>query len=125
MINVMTRAGRGHRHHHHGVRPGCMWETFRNSAGYGATVATIMFLVLLAVTYYQVRVMDRGGSGRRRIGSVARWLRAAMLLVADCRAVAAVFFTSFADQPMRSPPVGGRCAGTSAELSHGHRADPA
>lgn len=36
-------------------------ETFRNfRAGYGATVATIMFLVLLAVTYYQVRVMDRG-----------------------------------------------------------------
>jgi sn-glycerol 3-phosphate transport system permease protein len=36
-------------------------ETFRNfRAGYGATVATIMFLVLLAITYYQVRVMDRG-----------------------------------------------------------------
>ncbi|MBX9640514.1 MAG: sugar ABC transporter permease, partial [Mycobacteriaceae bacterium] len=27
-------------------------------AGYGAAVATIMFLVLLAITYYQVRVMD-------------------------------------------------------------------
>lgn len=36
-------------------------ETFRNfRAGYGAAVATIMFLVLLAITYYQVRVMDRG-----------------------------------------------------------------
>ena len=36
-------------------------ETFRNfRAGYGATVATIMFLVLLAVTVYQVRIMDRG-----------------------------------------------------------------
>jgi sn-glycerol 3-phosphate transport system permease protein len=35
-------------------------ETFRNfRAGYGATVATIMFLVLLAITYYQVRVMDK------------------------------------------------------------------
>ena len=35
-------------------------ETFVNSrAGYGATVATIMFLVLLAVTLVQVRVMDR------------------------------------------------------------------
>ncbi|MCD5422224.1 carbohydrate ABC transporter permease [Rhodococcus pyridinivorans] len=37
-------------------------ESFRNfRAGYGATVATIMFLVLLAVTVYQVRIMDRGG----------------------------------------------------------------
>lgn len=36
-------------------------ESFRNfRAGYGATVATVMFLVLLAVTVYQVRVMDRG-----------------------------------------------------------------
>ena len=36
-------------------------ESFRNfRAGYGATVATIMFLVLLAVTFFQVRVMDRG-----------------------------------------------------------------
>jgi sn-glycerol 3-phosphate transport system permease protein len=35
-------------------------ETFVNSrAGYGATVATIMFLVLLAITLIQVRVMDR------------------------------------------------------------------
>nr|WP_229683946.1 sugar ABC transporter permease [Nocardia camponoti] len=36
-------------------------ESFRNfRAGYGATVATIMFLVLLVVTLVQVRVMDRG-----------------------------------------------------------------
>ena len=36
-------------------------ETFRNfRAGYGAAVATIMFLVLLAVTYYQMWVLDRG-----------------------------------------------------------------
>ncbi|NKY91875.1 glycerol-3-phosphate ABC transporter permease [Gordonia sp. 852002-50395_SCH5434458] len=35
-------------------------ETFRNfRAGYGATVATIMFVVLLVVTVVQVRVMDR------------------------------------------------------------------
>lgn len=35
-------------------------ESFRNfRAGYGATVATIMFLVLLVVTLVQVRVMDR------------------------------------------------------------------
>ncbi|RPA61234.1 sugar ABC transporter permease [Gordonia oryzae] len=37
-------------------------ETFRNfRAGYGATVATIMFLILLVVTVAQVRLMDRGG----------------------------------------------------------------
>ncbi|WP_187776431.1 carbohydrate ABC transporter permease [Antrihabitans cavernicola] len=36
-------------------------ESFRNfRAGYGATVATIMFLVLLAITVFQVRIMDRG-----------------------------------------------------------------
>ncbi|GGF93004.1 sn-glycerol-3-phosphate ABC transporter permease UgpA [Rhodococcoides trifolii] len=36
-------------------------ESFRNfRAGYGATVATIMFLVLLIVTVVQVRIMDRG-----------------------------------------------------------------
>ncbi|MFE3320238.1 carbohydrate ABC transporter permease [Nocardia sp. NPDC059195] len=36
-------------------------ESFRNfRAGYGATVATIMFVVLLVVTLVQVRVMDRG-----------------------------------------------------------------
>lgn len=35
-------------------------ETFQNfRAGYGATVATIMFLVLLVITAIQVRVMDR------------------------------------------------------------------
>lgn len=35
-------------------------ETFQNSrAGYGAMVATVMFLVLLAITLIQVRVMDR------------------------------------------------------------------
>lgn len=35
-------------------------ETFRNfRAGYGATVATIMFLVLLIITLLQVRIMDR------------------------------------------------------------------
>ncbi|MDF0528445.1 sugar ABC transporter permease [Tsukamurella sp. 8F] len=37
------------------------WETFRNQrAGYGATVATVMFLILLVVTAVQVRMMDRG-----------------------------------------------------------------
>ncbi len=36
-------------------------ETFVNQrAGYGATVATVMFLVLLVVTVFQVRVMDKG-----------------------------------------------------------------
>lgn len=36
-------------------------ETFVNQrAGYGATVATIMFVILLAVTVVQVRFMDRG-----------------------------------------------------------------
>jgi len=36
-------------------------ETFVNMrAGYGATVATIMFLILLTITFVQVRVMDRG-----------------------------------------------------------------
>ncbi|MGB9222264.1 carbohydrate ABC transporter permease [Mycobacterium sp.] len=60
VINVMTRGGPL------GTGTTTMvfqvyLETFRNfRAGYGATVATIMFLVLLAVTYYQVRVMDRG-----------------------------------------------------------------
>lgn len=40
-------------------------ESFRNfRAGYGATVATIMFLVLLAVTVYQVRLMDRDDTAR-------------------------------------------------------------
>ncbi|MGV7704631.1 MULTISPECIES: carbohydrate ABC transporter permease [Mycobacterium] len=60
VINVMTRGGP------QGTGTTTMvyqvyLETFRNfRAGYGATVATIMFLVLLAITYYQVRVMDRG-----------------------------------------------------------------
>jgi sn-glycerol 3-phosphate transport system permease protein len=60
IINVMTRGGPM------GTGTTTMvyqvyLETFRNfRAGYGATVATIMFLVLLAITYYQVRVMDRG-----------------------------------------------------------------
>jgi sn-glycerol 3-phosphate transport system permease protein len=60
VINVMTRGGPL------GTSTTTMvyqvyLETFRNfRAGYGATVATIMFLVLLAITYYQVRVMDRG-----------------------------------------------------------------
>ncbi|MGO9155757.1 carbohydrate ABC transporter permease [Mycobacterium sp.] len=59
VINVMTRGGPM------GTGTTTMvyqvyLETFRNfRAGYGATVATIMFLVLLAITYYQVRVMDR------------------------------------------------------------------
>lgn len=35
-------------------------ESFVNfRAGYGATVATIMFVVLLIVTLVQVRIMDR------------------------------------------------------------------
>ena len=59
VINVMTRGGP--------IGTGTTTmvyqvylETFRNfRAGYGATVAIIMFLVLLAITYYQVRVMDR------------------------------------------------------------------
>jgi sn-glycerol 3-phosphate transport system permease protein len=60
VINVMTRGGPL------GTATTTMvyqvyLETFRNfRAGYGATVATVMFLVLLAITYYQVRVMDRG-----------------------------------------------------------------
>ena len=36
-------------------------ETFVNlRAGYGATVATVMFLILLVVTLIQVRMMDKG-----------------------------------------------------------------
>jgi sn-glycerol 3-phosphate transport system permease protein len=36
-------------------------ETFVNQrAGYGATVATVMFVILLAVTVVQVRFMDKG-----------------------------------------------------------------
>ncbi|WP_235950334.1 carbohydrate ABC transporter permease [Phycicoccus flavus] len=60
IINVMTRGGP--------VGNGTMTlvyqvyrETFVNQrAGYGATVATAMFLILLTVTIVQVRVMDRG-----------------------------------------------------------------
>ncbi|MFI5778398.1 carbohydrate ABC transporter permease [Nocardia sp. NPDC051570] len=60
IINVMTRGGP--------VGTGTTTmvyqvylESFRNfRAGYGATVATIMFVVLLIVTLVQVRVMDRG-----------------------------------------------------------------
>lgn len=38
-------------------------ETFVNyRAGYGATVATIMFLILLIITVLQVRSMDRGNT---------------------------------------------------------------
>lgn len=38
-------------------------ETFVNyRAGYGATVATIMFLILLVITVLQVRSMDRGNT---------------------------------------------------------------
>lgn len=59
IINVMTRGGP--------VGDGTMTlvyqvyrETFVNlRAGYGATVATVMFLILLVVTIVQVRVMDR------------------------------------------------------------------
>jgi sn-glycerol 3-phosphate transport system permease protein len=59
VINVMTRGGP--------VGDGTMTlvyqvyrETFVNlRAGYGATVATVMFLILLVVTIVQVRFMDR------------------------------------------------------------------
>jgi sn-glycerol 3-phosphate transport system permease protein len=59
IINVMTRGGP--------LGNGTMTmvfqvyeESFRNfRAGYGATVATIMFAILLIVTVFQVRVMDR------------------------------------------------------------------
>ncbi len=60
IINVMTRGGPL------GTSTSTMvyqvyQETFVNfRAGYGATVATIMFLVLLLVTLFQVRVMDGG-----------------------------------------------------------------
>ncbi len=60
IINVMTRGGP--------VGNGTTTlvyqvyqETFVNQrAGYGATVATVMFLILLVVTVVQVRVMDKG-----------------------------------------------------------------
>ncbi|MEO8828783.1 sugar ABC transporter permease [Lapillicoccus sp.] len=59
IINVMTRGGPV------GIGTTTLvyqvyQETFVNlRAGYGATVATVMFLVLLAVTVFQVRIMDR------------------------------------------------------------------
>ncbi len=59
IINVMTRGGPL------GTGTTTMvyqvyLESFRNfRAGYGATVATIMFVVLLIITLVQVRVMDR------------------------------------------------------------------
>jgi sn-glycerol 3-phosphate transport system permease protein len=60
IINVMTRggpAGNGTTTLVYQVYQ----ETFVNQrAGYGATVATVMFLILLAITVIQVRVMDRG-----------------------------------------------------------------
>lgn len=60
IINVMTRGGP--------VGNGTTTlvfqvyqETFVNQrAGYGATVATIMFLILLTITVVQVRFMDKG-----------------------------------------------------------------
>ncbi|GAB2698219.1 sugar ABC transporter permease [Nocardia thraciensis] len=60
LINVMTRGGP--------VGTGTTTmayqlyqESFRNSrAGYGATVATVLFVMLLIVTLLQVRAMDRG-----------------------------------------------------------------
>ena len=40
-------------------------ETFVNfRAGYGAAIATILFLVLLVITLLQVRAMDRNSSGK-------------------------------------------------------------
>ncbi|WP_124053927.1 carbohydrate ABC transporter permease [Arcanobacterium ihumii] len=60
IINVMTRGGP------QGTGTTTMvfqvyQETFvNNRAGYGATVATLLFLVLLAITVIQVRVMQRG-----------------------------------------------------------------
>jgi len=59
IINVMTRGGP--------VGTGTttlVYQVYQESfvnlrAGYGATVATIMFIVLLAITLFQVRVMDR------------------------------------------------------------------
>ncbi|MEO7449077.1 MAG: sugar ABC transporter permease, partial [Humibacillus sp.] len=60
IINVMTRGGP------QGNATATLvyqvyQETFVNQrAGYGATVATIMFVILLAVTVIQVRFMDRG-----------------------------------------------------------------
>ncbi|MDO4665617.1 MAG: sugar ABC transporter permease [Actinomycetaceae bacterium] len=60
IINVMTRGGpQGH-----GTTTmvyQVYQETFVNSrAGYGATVATILFLILLVITLLQVRFMQKG-----------------------------------------------------------------
>lgn len=60
IINVMTRGGP------QGYSTTTLvyqvyHETFVNQrAGYGATIATIMFVILLLITVVQVRVMDRG-----------------------------------------------------------------
>ncbi|MDD7384060.1 MAG: sugar ABC transporter permease [Actinomycetaceae bacterium] len=60
LINVMTRGGP------EGIGTTTMvyqiyQETFMNaSAGYGATVATVLFVILLAVTLLQVRAMQKG-----------------------------------------------------------------
>ncbi|MGQ4536839.1 carbohydrate ABC transporter permease [Dermabacteraceae bacterium P13264] len=63
MINVMTRGGPQNTGTTTMIYQ-VYQETFVNQrAGYGATVATIMFLVLLVITIIQVRVMDRDGAG--------------------------------------------------------------
>ncbi|MGQ4506484.1 carbohydrate ABC transporter permease [Dermabacteraceae bacterium P13077] len=63
MINVMTRGGPQNTGTTTMIYQ-VYQETFVNQrAGYGATVATIMFLVLLVITIVQVRVMDRDGAG--------------------------------------------------------------
>lgn len=62
IINVMTRGGP--------VGTGTttmVYQVYQESfvnlrAGYGATVATIMFIVLLTITLIQVRIMDRAQS---------------------------------------------------------------
>ena len=60
IISVMTRGGP----QTHGTTTlvyQIYQETFENfRAGYGATVATILFLILLTITLIQVRVMDKG-----------------------------------------------------------------
>ncbi|WP_313286827.1 carbohydrate ABC transporter permease [Corynebacterium vitaeruminis] len=60
IINVMTRGGpQGN-----GTQTlvfQVYFETFHNfRAGYGATVATVLFLILLVITLIQVRIMDKG-----------------------------------------------------------------
>lgn len=62
IINVMTRGGPQNTGTTTMIYQVYL-ETFVNQrAGYGATVATIMFVVLLIITLIQVRVMDREGS---------------------------------------------------------------